>query len=64
VGVGGIASADDVWAMFQAGAMLVQMYTAMVYEGPGIARAIHRGLYARMRREGVRSLAELVGTKP
>jgi dihydroorotate dehydrogenase len=64
VGVGGVANADDVWAMLQAGATLVQMYTAMVYEGPWIARAIHRGLYARMRREGVRSLAELVGTKP
>jgi dihydroorotate dehydrogenase len=64
VGVGGIASADDVWSMLQAGATLVQMYTTIVYEGPGIACAIHRGLRARMRREGVRSLAELVGTKP
>ena len=44
IGVGGIATADDAWERIRAGASLVQLYTAMVYEGPGIARRIARGL--------------------
>ena len=43
IGVGGIANADDAWERIRAGASLVQLYTAMVYEGPGIARRIARG---------------------
>ena len=35
IGVGGIASAEDAWARIRAGASLVQLYSAMVYEGPG-----------------------------
>jgi dihydroorotate dehydrogenase len=38
IGVGGIADADDAWERIRAGASLVQLYTAMVYRGPGIAR--------------------------
>jgi dihydroorotate dehydrogenase len=62
VGVGGIASADDAWARIRAGASLVQLYSAMVYEGPGIARRITRGLEALMRQGGFGSIAEAVGT--
>ena len=43
VGCGGIATADDAWARIRAGASLVQLYTAMVYEGPGIAGRIAAG---------------------
>ncbi len=63
VGVGGIASAEDAWARIRAGASLVQLYTAMVYEGPGIARRIVRGLEALMRRDGFASVAEAVGSE-
>ena len=63
IGVGGIASADDAWARIRAGASLVQLYTAMVYEGPGIARRIARGLAQRLGREGFASIAEAVGTE-
>ena len=63
VGVGGIASADDAWARIRAGASLVQLYSAMVYEGPGIARRIVRGLEQLMRRDGFASLAEAVGSE-
>jgi dihydroorotate dehydrogenase len=63
IGVGGIATADDAWARIRAGASLVQLYTAMVYEGPGIARAITRGLEALMRRDGFASIAEAVGSE-
>jgi dihydroorotate dehydrogenase len=62
IGVGGIASADDAWERIRAGASLVQLYTAMVYEGPAIARRIARGLTSRLAREGLASVAEAVGT--
>ena len=62
VGVGGIVSADDAWARIRAGASLVQLYSAMVYEGPGIARRITRSLEALMQRDGFASIAEAVGT--
>ncbi|HET7321972.1 MAG TPA: quinone-dependent dihydroorotate dehydrogenase, partial [Longimicrobiaceae bacterium] len=61
VGVGGIASADDAWARIRAGASLLQLYTGFVYGGPLLPRRINRGLLARLRREGLRSLDEAVG---
>jgi dihydroorotate dehydrogenase len=63
VGVGGIATAEDAWQRIRAGASLVQLYSAMVYEGPGIARRIVRGLEALMRRDGHRTVAEAVGSE-
>ena len=62
IGVGGIASAEDAWARVRAGASLVQLYSAIVYEGPGIARRITRGLEQLMRRDGFSSIAEAVGS--
>jgi dihydroorotate dehydrogenase len=62
VGVGGIFTADDAWEKLTAGASLVQLYTGFVYGGPGTARAIADGLLARMDREGVRHVSEVVGT--
>lgn len=63
IGVGGIANADDAWERIRAGASLVQLYSAMVYAGPGIARRIARGLAERLAREGFASVAEAVGTE-
>jgi len=63
IGVGGIATAEDAWARIRAGASLVQLYSAMAYAGPGIARQITRGLEALMRRDGFASIAEAVGTE-
>ena len=63
IGVGGIASAEHAWARIRAGASLVQLYSAMVYEGPGIARRITHGLEALMRRDGFASIAEAVGSE-
>jgi len=63
VGVGGIASAEDAWARIRAGASLVQLYSAMAFEGPGIARRITRGLEELMRREGFTTIAEAVGSE-
>lgn len=63
VGVGGIASAEDAWARIRAGASLVQVYSAMVYHGPGIAKDIVKGLEALMRRDGFKTIAEAVGSE-
>jgi len=63
IGVGGIASADDAWERIRAGASLVQLYTAMVYQGPGIARRIALGLAHRLEREGFASIADAVGSE-
>ena len=63
IGVGGIASADDAWERIRAGASLVQLYSAMAYEGPGLVRRITRGLTERLKREGFANIAEAVGTE-
>ena len=62
IGVGGIANADDAWERIRAGASLVQLYSAMVYEGPHIAARIARGLNEWLKREGFSNIAEAVGT--
>ena len=62
IGVGGISSADDAWERIRAGANLVQLYTAMVYEGPGIARRIALGLAERLSQDGFANIAEAVAT--
>lgn len=62
VAAGGIASADDAWERLCAGACLVQLYTAMIYEGPGIAWRIAEGLAARLAADGIASIADVVGT--
>lgn len=63
IGVGGIATAEDAWIRIRAGASLVQLYSAMVYEGPGIARAIVRELEALMRRDGFANVEQAVGSE-
>ena len=63
VGVGGISCAEDAWARIRAGASLIQLYSAMVYEGPGIARAICKGLVELMRRDGFTCIADAVGSE-
>jgi dihydroorotate dehydrogenase len=63
IGVGGIASADDAWERIRAGASLVQLYSAMVYEGPHVGARIARGLAERLKRAGYSNIAEAVGTE-
>jgi dihydroorotate dehydrogenase len=61
IGVGGIFSGADALAKIKAGASLVQLYSGMVYEGPGIARAIARDLATQLKAEGFGSLGDAVG---
>ena len=62
IAAGGIENADDAWDRIAEGASLVQIYSAMVYEGPGLARCIAKGLAARLKREGMANIAEAVGS--
>ena len=61
IGIGGVESGDDAVAKIEAGASAVQLYSAMVYGGPGLPGRILRGLIARLDREGVACLADLRG---
>ncbi|MGE0120722.1 MAG: quinone-dependent dihydroorotate dehydrogenase [Dongiaceae bacterium] len=61
VGVGGIASGADAYAKIRAGASLVQLYTALIYEGPDLIARIKRELAACLRADGFASVAAAVG---
>ncbi len=61
IGVGGVAGAGDAYAKIRAGASLVQLYTAMVFHGPGLVNEIKRGLAGLLRGDGFSSLEEAVG---
>ncbi|MEY2429192.1 MAG: dihydroorotate dehydrogenase [Verrucomicrobiota bacterium] len=61
IGVGGIFSAADAWEKITAGASLVQIYTGLVYEGPGVVKAIVTGLLEQMKKIGLNDLREAVG---
>jgi dihydroorotate dehydrogenase len=63
VGVGGIDSPDTAFAKIEAGASLVQLYSALVFEGIGLVDRIKRGIVGRMAQEGLKSLAPIVGRK-
>jgi dihydroorotate dehydrogenase len=61
IGAGGIASGADAYAKIRAGAGAVQLYSALVFHGPGLVVAIRRDLKARLAADGFASLAEAVG---
>lgn len=62
IGVGGIATGADVYARIRAGAQAVQLYSALIYSGPGLVTAINRDLAARLRADGFDSVGKAVGT--
>lgn len=61
IGVGGIATAADAYAKIRAGASLVQLYSALVYQGPFLARRINRDLSQLLQQDGFASIADAVG---
>ncbi len=61
IGVGGVSSAEDAYAKIRAGASLVQIYSALVYHGPGLVNRIKRGLAERLEADGFANVAEAVG---
>ena len=61
IGAGGIASGADALAKIKAGACAVQIYSALVYGGPGLVQRIKRDLAARLRAEGFASVTDAIG---
>jgi dihydroorotate dehydrogenase len=61
IGCGGIASGADAYAKIRAGAALVQLYSALVFQGPGLVGRIKSELAALLRRDGFSSVADAVG---
>ena len=63
VGVGGVEDAATALAKIEAGASLVQIYTGLIYRGPGLVGEILRGLSAELTRRDAPSITALVGSK-
>lgn len=61
IGVGGVGSGEAAYAKIRAGAGAVQLYSALVYQGPSLVRRIARDLAARLKADGFLSVAEAVG---
>jgi dihydroorotate dehydrogenase len=61
IGVGGVTTAQDAYEKIKLGASLVQLLTALVYEGPWVVKRINEGLCVLMERDGVSSVSEVVG---
>jgi dihydroorotate dehydrogenase len=61
VGVGGIASGEDAYAKIRAGATLVQLYSALVFQGPSLVARIKRELLACLARDGLANMTEAIG---
>lgn len=61
IGVGGISSAHDAYIKIRSGATLLQLYTAIVYQGFGAVRRICKGLPALMKRDGFTQLSQAIG---
>ena len=59
--MGGVATAEDAYERLRAGASVVQLYTALVYEGPGLVHRLLLGLEALLRRDGYRRLEDAIG---
>ena len=63
IGVGGVASAEDAFRMICAGASLVQVYTGLVYEGPGLVRRMKEGLVYLLAEHGFTSVESARGSR-
>lgn len=61
IGVGGIFSAADAYEKIKAGASLIQIYTGLIYEGPGLVKKINQGLVKFLERDGFKDISEAVG---
>jgi len=62
IAVGGISDGAGAYARIRAGASAIQLYSALIFEGPGLVRRIKADLAARLRADGFSTVAEAVGT--
>ena len=63
IGVGGIDSSESAWQAITSGATLLQLYSAMVFNGPSVVSSIVKGLKRKVREENFTSIKEAVGYK-
>lgn len=63
IGSGGIFTAEDAYEKIKAGASLVEVYTALIYEGPGLLRRLNEGLVAMLRKDGFSNISQAVGVE-
>ena len=61
IAVGGIDSGAEAYARIRLGASAIQIYSALIYEGPGLVARIKRDLAARLRADGFSTAAEAIG---
>ena len=61
IGVGGIMSGADAYTKIRAGASLVQLYTGLIYKGPGLIQTIKKDIAERLTRDGFKNLSEAIG---
>ena len=62
IGVGGIANAEDAYAKIRAGASLIQIHTALIFQGPRLVSCIKQGLTSLLKRDGFTSITEATGS--
>jgi dihydroorotate dehydrogenase (fumarate)/dihydroorotate dehydrogenase len=62
IGTGGVFTAEDAYRKIRLGASLIQIYTALIYEGPSVVRKIAQGLARLLKRDGFASVADAVGS--
>jgi dihydroorotate dehydrogenase len=61
IGVGGVFTENDAYDKIKLGACLVQVYTGLIYEGPGIAGKINKGLVKLLEKDGISNISKVVG---
>lgn len=61
IGVGGISNADDAYAKIRAGASMVQLYTALVFQGPALVTDILNGLLSRLEKDSLTNISQAIG---
>ena len=59
--MGGVDSAETAWAKIRAGASLIQLYSALVFKGPGLVDEIKQGLLREIAAAGLSSVSEATG---
>ncbi|QIR77203.1 quinone-dependent dihydroorotate dehydrogenase [Sulfurospirillum diekertiae] len=62
ISVGGIDSADEAYRRLKAGASLIQIYSAFIFKGPSLNRAINLGILERMEKDGFNHISEVIGS--
>ena len=61
IGVGGVSNGQDAFEKITSGATLVQLYTGMVYKGPGLVKDMKKELISILKKENIKNISEAVG---